>query len=273
LAHPRKTVEAVRDAVAGVAEAVSTGVRAASDTPLNTEIGPHRKFDWTSFEIAAIKEIRAELGGTLNDVVLTIAAGALGHFLSQRGVDLAAMDFRAMVPVNVRTDAERATLGNRVTMMVARLPVAEADPQRRLEQMHAEMARLKESHQASGVRILEELSDATLHGLFATFAQLSGRARAYNVVVTNVPGPPFETYLLRAPMRAVYPLVPLFRNQALGIAVFSYNGSLFWGFNADFDEVPDLHELVLAVETEFQALRAAAVSHASAAKVAKISGA
>ena len=117
------------------------------------------------------------------------------------------------------------------------------------------MDRLKQSHQAQGVEALESLSDATLHGLFATFARLSARSRAYNVVVTNVPGPPDQTYLLRAPMRAVYPLVPLNYNQAVGIAVFSYNGTLHWGFNADYDEVPDLHDLVRGVEHEFERLR------------------
>jgi WS/DGAT/MGAT family acyltransferase len=265
LRRPGKTAEAVREAVAGITQAVTAGARAASDTPLNIEIGPHRKFDWTSIDIAAIKEIRSELGGTLNDVVLTIAAGALGRFLSQRGMDLRGIDFRAMVPVNVRTDDERKQLGNRVTMMVAHLPIGETDVHKRLDQVHAEMSRLKGSHEASGVSILENLSDATVHGLFATFAQLAARRRAYNVVLTNVPGPQFETYFLRSPMRAVYPLVPLFRNQALGIAVFSYNGSLFWGFNADFDDVPDLHELVLAVEEEFRTLRAAAAAHAKRA--------
>jgi WS/DGAT/MGAT family acyltransferase len=258
---PRSTAKAARDAAVGIAQALSSGLRAASDTPLNVDIGPHRKFDWTSLELAKIKEIRSELGGTLNDVVLTIAAGALGRFLAQRGVDLRDIDFRAMVPVNTRSSDERTALGNRVTMMVARLPVDEADVQKRLDAVHAEMARHKESHEASGVRVLENLSDATVHGLFATFAQMAGRARAYNVVVTNVPGPPFEAYLLRAPMRAVYPLVPLFSNQALGIAVFTYNGSLYWGFNADFDEVPDLHELAVAVQAEFEALRVAAAAH------------
>jgi hypothetical protein len=165
-----------------------------------------------------------------------------------------------MVPVNVRTNEERTALGNRVTMMVARLPIAESDVLARLERISAEMTRLKGSHEASGVRALEELSDATLYGFFTTFAQLAASARAYNVVVTNVPGPPFEAFLLRSSMRAVYPLVPLFRNQAVGIALFSYNGTLFWGFNADFDEVPDLHELVTAVQEEFETLRAAAAA-------------
>jgi hypothetical protein len=80
------------------------------------------------------------------------------------------------------------------------------------------------------------------------------------VVVTNVPGPQFRTYLLGAPLVAAYPLVPLYRNQALGIALFSYDGGLFWGLNADWDAVPDLHDLVEALQAEFEALCKAAAA-------------
>jgi hypothetical protein len=117
---------------------------------------------------------------------------------------------------------------------------------------------LKRSKQALGVKTLEELSDWTVTSLFATFARLSTLSRPYNVVITNVPGPQFPTYFLGAETRAVYPLVPLNRNQALGIALFSYNGKLFWGFNADWDALPDLHELVDATQREFEMLRDAA---------------
>jgi diacylglycerol O-acyltransferase len=84
--------------------------------------------------------------------------------------------------------------------------------------------------------------------------------RPFNVVVTNVPGPQFRTYLLGAPLVEAYPLVPLYRNQALGIALFSYDGGLYWGLNADWDALPDLHDLVDALATEFQTLRDAAAS-------------
>jgi len=75
------------------------------------------------------------------------------------------------------------------------------------------------------------------------------------MVVTNVPGPQFPIYLNGARLEESYPLVPLFSNQALGIALFSYDGGLYWGFNADWDAIPDLHDFVVAVEREFEALR------------------
>jgi hypothetical protein len=113
---------------------------------------------------------------------------------------------------------------------------------------------LKRSRQAAGMRTMEELGDWTASGVFIEFARLAARARPFNLVVTNVPGPPFPVYALGARMLACYPLVPLYRSQALGVALFSYAGRLYWGFNADWDAVPDLHDLVAGVETEFAAL-------------------
>jgi diacylglycerol O-acyltransferase len=134
------------------------------------------------------------------------------------------------------------------------LPLAEQDPQARLARVSEETGVLKRSHQASGIQTIEELSDHTTTTLFMLFARLAAASRPFNLVVTNVPGPQFAAYMLGSPMVACYPLVPLYQNQALGIALFSYNGRLWWGFNADWDALPDLHDIVEAVETEFAGL-------------------
>jgi len=260
VADPRAAAGAVRDALLGVGEAIGAGVRPASATPLNVDIGPHRRFDWLEMDLAAIKDVKQRLGGTVNDVVLAIATGALGRFLHARGLRLDGLDFRAMLPVNVRGAGERDSMGNRVTMIVVQLPLDERAPRRRLERVIEATSALKRSRQALGVKTLEEVGDATFTTLFSAFVRLAAVTRPYNIVVTNVPGPQFQSYFLGAPMQAVYPLVPLYRNQALGIALFSYNGKLFWGFNADWDAVPDLHELVEATSTEFNVLRDAAVA-------------
>jgi diacylglycerol O-acyltransferase / wax synthase len=182
--------------------------------------------------------------------VLAVLAGALGRFFYRRGVETAHMDFRVMVPVNARDAATRLDAGNRVAMMVVRLPIEERDPARRLELTIAETRRAKASQQARGMLALEELSDWTFTSVLSAFAQLTTLSRPYNLVVTNVPGPAFPVYVSGCRMTACYPLVPLFANQALGVALFSYDGRLHWGFNADWDAVPDLHELVEAVERE-----------------------
>jgi len=270
LRHPFAALAGARDAVGGVIEALGAGLRPASATPFNIDIGPHRRFDWLATDLDAVREIKTRLGGTVNDVVLATVSGALGRFLHGRGMSVQELDFRAMIPVNVRTAEQRKHMGNQITMMVARLPLGERDPGRRLQLVSAGIRELKRTRQALGVRTLENISDWTFSTIFTAFARLSTMARPYNLVVTNVPGPQLPSYLLGSQMQAVYPLVPLNRNQALGIALFSYNGGLFWGFNADWDAVPDLHELVDGIEREFAALHAAAASGPPAAqKIAK----
>jgi WS/DGAT/MGAT family acyltransferase len=255
---PRATLRRAAGALTALAEAVGVGVSASSPTPFNVEIGPHRRFDWTTMDLAEMRAVRTRLGGTVNDVGLAVLSGALRRFLRRRGISVDGMDFRAMLPVNVRTDTDRRELGNRVAMLVVRLPLDERDPCRRLERVVTETRTAKQSHQALGMQTLEELSDRTFTTLLTQFARLAARAQPYNLVVTNVPGPQFPVYVEGARMVACHPLVPLFQNQALGVALFSYDGRVEWGFNADWDAVPDLHELVEAVNAEFALLRDAA---------------
>jgi diacylglycerol O-acyltransferase len=254
--RPREAARGFVETLEGVWEAVTAGFQPASPTPLNVPIGPHRRFDWTSLDLGTVKAVKGVAGGTVNDVVLSVLAGALGRFLHRRGLEPAHLDVRAMLPVNVRASGDDG-LGNRVAMMVARLPLEERDPVRRLEKMVAETRVRKRSRQAAGMQTIEEIGDWTVSSLFVAFARLAARSRPFNLVVTNVPGPQFAIYALGSRMTACYPLVPLYENQALGIALFSYDGRIYCGFNADWDAVPDLHELVEAVEEEFGALVAA----------------
>jgi diacylglycerol O-acyltransferase len=254
-AHPVDTVRSVRDALTGVGEALRASLHRVSPTPLNLPIGPHRRFDWLRFDLAEVKHVKKQLGGTVNDVVLATVAGALRRFLRRRGVDVARLDFRAMLPVNIRTQSEAGTFGNRVTMMSAALPLAEKSPRKRLQRVIETTRELKSSKQAHGVELIEELSEIGGTAFLAQMARITSVTRPFNVVVTNIPGPQLQAYLLGAPLVSVYPLVPLYRNQALGIALFSYNGGLFWGLNADWDALPDLHDLVGALAAEFELLR------------------
>ncbi len=255
LRHRERTVEAASRAASGFAESVATSLTPASETPFNVPIGPHRRFDWTRFDFDVVREVKEKLGGTVNDVVLACVAGAVRRYLGGHGLDLAEIDFRSFVPVSTRVASERGKLGNRVSMIVARLPVDEPDPRRRIQRVSEEMQHAKRSGQASGTEALEAVSDWTATGLLVTFSRLASTRRAYNLVVTNVPGPPIPIYMDGAKLLHSYPLVPLFTNQALGIALFSYDGGLYWGFNADWDALPDLHDFVGAVEREFETLR------------------
>jgi WS/DGAT/MGAT family acyltransferase len=261
LARPRAAVTGLYEAARSVAEAVGVGLHPASPTPFNVDIGPHRRFDWTDIDLEAVRAIKGRHQATVNDVVLAVLTGALRRFFRHRGIAVEALDFRAMLPVNVRGTGDGA-LGNRVTMMVARLPLDERDPEHRLARVATETRELKASRQAAGVKVIEELGDWTFNGLFVQFARLTAQMRPFNVVVTNVPGPQFPIYVLGARMTACYPLVPLYRNQALGVALFSYDHRLYWGFNADWDALPDLHDLVVGVQEEFALLAGASRSAA-----------
>ncbi len=126
------------------------------------------------------------------------------------------------------------------------------------------MTSLKHSHAVEGAALIEQIADWTATGVLSQILRLATQRRAYNIVITNVPGPPIELYLLGARMHAPYPMVPLFENQAVGIALFSYAGGLFWGCNADWDSLPDLHDFVGFLGEEFDALTGLARNRSAA---------
>ncbi len=255
---PWRTVASLWESVSAVGETLGAAARPASPTPINVPIGPHRRYDWLTFDLAAVKRVKDRLGGTVNDVVLATVAGALRHFLESRRVNVDVLDLRASIPVSVRTDQQRGTLGNQIALWMADLPVAERDPRRRLDKVRANTARLKESRQTLGAQVLAAVSEWTSTTLLSLAVRLSTRSRPFNLVVTNVPGPQIPLYLLGAELRQCYPMLALLPNQALGVALFSYAGTLCWGFIADWDLIPDLHEFVLGIESSFRELQTAA---------------
>ena len=247
---------------AGFWKAFGLGARPAPDSPINRPIGPHRRFAWFAVEFDAVKQIKNQLGGTVNDVVLATVAGGLRRFLLQRAPDEQPVDLRALVPVSTRAAGEPSALGNHVAAWIMPLPVAEALPQERLARVRASTAALRGAHGGVGAEMLTGAGSR----LLGLAVRLVERLRPFNLVITNVPGPPMPLYLLGAQLESVYPLVPLFPNQGLGVAVFSYAGSLGWGFNADCHVVPDVDALVDATRAAFAELAAlAAVSGEGAA--------
>ena len=252
-----------REILLGLRETFGASLRPASETPFDVDLGPHRRFDWTRFDLEQVRCLKDHLGGKVNDVALTVVAGALRRFLGNRGLRVADLEFRAAVPVSVRADSERATLGNRVSMILVPLPLAERDPLERFRIINETTTTLKGGHLASGTDALTKLADAAFPELASFLVRLGLQAHAANLVVTNVPGPPAQVYFLGAPLLANYPVVPLANNMALGIALLSYAGGLYWGFNSDWDAMPDLHELVEAIDREFELLCAAASGEAA----------
>jgi WS/DGAT/MGAT family acyltransferase len=261
LAEPRATWDEARELLAGIRESVATQFDQTVATPFNRAIGPHRRLDWASADLAEVKEIGKRLGGTVNDVVLAAFSGAVGRFLADEGVPLAGGHFKALVPVNMRgANTESPTTGNRVAFVIAELPITEKDPVKRLDRVVEVMRGLKESRMTRGTDALVRLLDASFPSWFTPIARLGSGGDSYNLVITNIPGPQFPTYLLGARQLETYPYSPLFPAQALTVTAFSYDGRLFWGFNSDWDALPELHDLVVEVERELARFRDAAGS-------------
>ena len=241
--RPRRVAKELFGDVRAIGSFALPGARSAPPSPLNVPIGPHRRFTWAEEDLDRIKAIKNKLGGTVNDVVLATVAGGLGRYLRAHGHPTLDLVLRAMIPVSVRSEEARGALGNQVAAVWASLPVGETDPVERLALVRGEMEGLKESHQAVGARLLTELTGFAPPTVMAQAARLQARQRYFNLVVTNVPGPQFPLYVLGRQMQAIYPLVPLAQNLALGIAIISYNGHLAFGLNADFDALPDVELL------------------------------
>jgi WS/DGAT/MGAT family acyltransferase len=258
LRGPRRVLAGVRDAAVGVGAMAWAGLNPAPSTPYNQSIGPHRRFTWVRADLADLKAIKNHLGGTVNDVVLTTVAGALGAHLRRRGQRTDGLELKAMVPVSVRSDVERGALGNRVAAMMAPLPVWCQDPVARLDIVRQELRGLKSGGQAVGAKVLTELTAFAPPTIMDQAARLSTRQRLFNLVVTNVPGPQFPLYLLGRRMLETFPMVPLARNQALGVAILSYDGSINFGLVGDFDLLWDLDDLANDVRDSLQELAAAA---------------
>jgi WS/DGAT/MGAT family acyltransferase len=193
-------------------------------------------------------------------VLATVAGGVRRYLLEDPGFAVDDLDFRVMAPVSVRTAGEAGAMGNQVALWLASLPIAEPDPVSRLAAVSEETTKLKRTDQALGAATLVRLSAGAPTTLLSLASRLATNARPFNMTVTNVPGPQFPLYLLGSKLLATYPLVPLWQEHGAGIALFSYDGTLFWGFNADWDVVPDLRALIEAVAASFGELREAAAA-------------
>lgn len=243
----------VRENLAGMTKLLRSGMKPAPRTAFTErDISPYRRFDWTSFRLDDVKMVKNALGGTVNDVVVATTTAAVRRFLLRRNTDVDAMEgFRTLLPVNTRK-AGGLSVGNHVAMLLADLPVSARDPVDRLNKVIQITTQLKkESNQTGGAELIEDVADLTTKRLVSELYRTAMRLRTYNLIITNVPGPPMPLYMLGAQMKAIYPMVPLMQNQNLGIALFSYNGGLHWGLNADWESFPHVHEFVEDLDASF----------------------
>jgi WS/DGAT/MGAT family acyltransferase len=260
LRRPRRAVSQLRRGLTSVGATTLAGINAAPPSPFNVDIGPHRRYTFLDVDLSNLKAIKDSLGGTLNDSVLASVSLALGRYLRRHGTDTDDLVLKAMVPVSVRTKAQRGALGNQVAAMWAPLPVGVENAAEALRKIASSMDDLKKSGQAVGAQVLTNLAGFAPPTILSQAARLQARQPFFNLVVTNVPGPQFPLYLLGRRLEILYPVVPLAQKQALGIAVMSYDGHLGFGLLGDYDALPDIEELALDLKWAVAALcRAAGV--------------
>lgn len=236
-----------------VAELAGWVVKGADDSPVNGELGPHRRFDWLNMPLADVKDVSRRIGCTVNDVVLTTVAGAMREFMLYRNTDPEGLDFRVSAPVSVRREGTKGKMGNQVSSWIIPLPIDKAEPMERLAALNEVTRELKASKQALGVELMMAMAEWSPSMLLSLGARAA--SGPINMIVTNVPGPQIPLYMLGAKLLETYPLVPLLENTGIGVALFSYDGKLCWGFNAEYQMVADLRVFVRAIESSFAELQ------------------
>jgi len=241
--EPGRARRRAADGLIGLWEVTWNLARPAPKVPINTAIGARRSMCWASFDLADFKQIKNALGGTVNDVTLTVVAGALRRWLLERDVAVDGLELKALVPVSIRTENEHGELGNKLTAMRGPLPVGIEDPIERLHAVSAAMDALKVSKQPLGAEAIWGLNDWFRDFapplLLSPTAAINFSTRLFNLLVTNFPGPQVPFYVLGRELTAVYPIGFLAKNHALAIAILSYNGGVGFGLLADPDSVPD----------------------------------
>ena len=202
----RASLDRARDAVEGVGEIVWAGLNPAPETPLNVEIGPHRRYSVVRQQLADYKTVKDTLGGTVNDVILTVVSGAVATWLNGRGIRTEGLELRALVPVSVRTQDQRGTLGNQLAVMRGPLPVYIRDPLARLRFVKTAMDGLKESKQAVGAATLAAVNNLAPPTVLAQASRLNFSTRLFNLIVTNIPGPQLPLYVLGRRLVDLFPV-------------------------------------------------------------------
>lgn len=230
--------------------------------PYGGTVSPHRIFGIGSLSLDQVKEVKNAFGVKVNDVVVSLVAGAVRKDLMDRG-ELPYEPLVVMVPISVRTEEERGTFGNKVSAMVVPMPTHLSDPVDRLTFSHDTMIIAKENHEALPVEAMRDISTLVPPALHTRAARMatafSGRFTRppWNVIVSNVPGPPMDLYCCGARMEAMHPLSIISDGMGLNVTVLSYRDSIDIGITADREQTPNVQDIVELMEEELEDLLAA----------------
>jgi len=222
----------------------------APKTSFNGRVSAHRRFVFGQLKLDDVKAVKNAHGVTVNDVVVSICAGAVRHWLVSHR-ELPDEPLVAQIPVSVRKDEQVGTFGNRIILMSAPLFTNEADPVRRLARTHEALDGMKERHRALPADLLQDANHFIHPAVFSRAARLTLRMATsrpgrptWNLVISNVPGPPFPLYCAGARLVAHYPFSVITDGLGLNITVMSYCGGLDFGIVSDRDQMPDVDRLM-----------------------------
>ncbi len=225
------------------------GPFSAPKCSLNGSIGPHRRVAFTDISLDDVKLIKDTLGGTVNDVVLAICSGALKYFLEATGETLDE-SLVAAIPISVRTEDEKGTLGNKVSAMLASLATKIDDPLERYQAICSGTRAAKEQDKAVGAESLTQWAEFAAPAIAGRAARLMSNVKVFdrvrplfNVTISNVPGPNFPLYSIGSRMVAMYPLGPIMDGIGLNLTVMSYMGRMYFGALACWETVPNLDDI------------------------------
>lgn len=253
LAHPSRLIEDLRnDSEALVASSKSFQGRQTG--ALGGAIGPHRRWDWVECSLEEIKEIKEASGGTVNDVVLAAVTAGFRSLLESRDEPVEGLTMRTFVPVSIRGEDEHGEFNNKVSGLLAELPIGIADPAERLRFISDQMRELKASHGADVGEAATTVGDLIFPGVLALASRMTmqviGRLPdlALGTVTTNVPGPQFPLYAMGRQLLSYYPYVPIAHGEQAAVAILSYNGKVAFGVTGDYESMPDIGVLTGGIQ-------------------------
>jgi diacylglycerol O-acyltransferase / wax synthase len=232
----------------------------APKTSFNGRVSPHRRFTFGEMGLDEVKEVKHAYGVTVNDVVVSICAGAVRRWLIEHD-ELPDTPLVAQIPVSVRTGEQVGTYGNRILLMGVPFHTDIGDPLERLQTTHESLADMKERHRALPAELLQDANHFIPPAVFHRAARLTFRLStgvgrpAWNLVVSNVPGPQYPLYMAGAKLVANYPVSVITDGMGLNITVMSYNGRMNFGIVADRDQMPDVSRLMDWLQEELDALK------------------
>jgi WS/DGAT/MGAT family acyltransferase len=249
----------------------------APRTSFNASITPHRSYAYTSVPLPLAKAVKNAAAVTLNDVILAVCAGALRTWFDAHD-EHPDGPLVAMVPISVRSDDMKDSMGNQVSSMLTTLATDIDDPLERLQAIHDDTVQAKDQQEVIGADTLTQWTEFMAPALAGRAARLYSRMRVadrmrpiFNVTISNVPGPPFPLYSAGARLVGNYPVGPIADGAGLNMTVMSYMDQLDFGLLACPDVLPDIWQLADALGQALDDLVAASgVSDDDAAKLSRV---